>query len=349
MAQTARASQRSSFPRAVFLARANPEDAERGESQAGDSEEERGLVFALHGEALVEPVGAGLHVREDIRRPGDRLPEAALVAELPARLEVRAGHGPEGQPEGRRAAGARDHHPGAPAGPPERDELEGDGHEPEAEDDRVVPDRRGLDPEDGEQESQEARPLRLEKPHQRVDRQRDPEGQLHLELLVVIHAVGREREHHGGDEGRPVMPRDGPGHGVHRPARERPEEHQGHVVGEDRVAGQREERTGDHGRHEERLGERQRVADRIEGVAVEEQLGPAHEIAERGQHHPREEAGIDVVGKEARGIAGEGPGVDGDQRDEQRVDAQVGARLQTASATSVARTAQETSRNPGRR
>jgi hypothetical protein len=78
-------------------------------------------------------------------------------------------------------------------------------------------------------------------------------------------------------------------------------------VREHRVAGERVQRAGHQGRHEERFGEREALPHRIEGVSVQEGLGLRDEVSKAGDHDPGESARVGVVGEQVGEVGDERP------------------------------------------
>jgi hypothetical protein len=83
------------------------------------------------------------------------------------------------------------------------------------------------------------------------------------------------------------------------------------------------QRSGHERGNEQGLGEGQCVAERVEGIAVEQERGPGREIPEYREEYPAEQAGIAVRREEASEVRDERPRVDRRQPKEREIDAGV--------------------------
>jgi hypothetical protein len=83
------------------------------------------------------------------------------------------------------------------------------------------------------------------------------------------------------------------------------------------------ERSSHERRNEQGLGEGQRVAERVEGIAVEQERRPGREIPKYREEHPAEQAGIAVRREEASEVRDERPRVARRQAKKREIDAGV--------------------------
>ena len=187
--------------------------------------------------------------------------------------------------------------------------------------DPEVHDRYHLAPqeEEGPGKVAAAPPLEEASPHQ--ERQRHRERQLHVREVVVPGSDGREREGNAADPSRRGAPRQPTRGVVSGPTGQCLEQHDGHVVSEDRIPADRVDRgEGGDGGDEHRLRVRQREAVRIEDVRAEERArrleGPSGHPAEL----PHEVVDIEPLAEMRARVRHERPGVRDDQEHEDAVD-----------------------------